>query len=217
MDPARAAFIEAVERLKSWAETIPVEERCGEWECDFQEWAHLYAAWDQFLRVALPSTWSQAEMSAALYALARDNEAEYLGESLTALPLGEILLLAEAAIRDGERDTRWQVADLLGRPLRAQREHDVAEAALVGFAGDSEEYVRRRALQSLARIGSRRTESFAIAAWNEAGANAPWSRMMALWALKEVRSERVVSLLREAMASESQHLRDFATKMRGKD
>src|SRR6185436_7098292 len=53
MVPVRQAFAEAVERLRSWAENIPVDHRNGEWECDFPDWGHLYAAWDQFLAAAL--------------------------------------------------------------------------------------------------------------------------------------------------------------------
>ena len=105
------------------------------------------------------------------------------------------------------------MAVVLGDVMKRGGHRARVEAALLRLATDSDEYVRRRALESLARTGSVHAERVALAAWNEVGKNAPWSRMMALWALKEVRSHCLDPLLREAMTSDNEFLREFATKL----
>jgi hypothetical protein len=210
MEQVRATFVRQVDRLRRWAASVPAEHRTGEWECEYPEWTELYTSWGDFLSAAPPSTWTTAESDAVLYALARDNEAEHLADGLSAQNAHELTTVAETVTRCGEQDARWQLAVVLGRAGKGSAD---LESALLRLTQDSDEYVRRRALESLAKIGSSHVEEVALSAWNEGGPNMLWSKMMALWALREVHSPTLGSLLRDATQSTDTLLRDFAAKL----
>ena len=190
-----------VERLREWTATVAADQRRGEWECGYTGWTELYTAWNDFLGAFPPSTWTEAETEGAIYALARDNEVEHLSKSLARLPACEIVHAARVTERVGEPDARWQIAAALGKVADHAEERSCVEPYLLKLAADPEEYVRRRALESLVRIRSGQAERLALTAWNEAPEDMPWSRMMALWALKQTQSRSFDPLLREAMAS----------------
>lgn len=203
------AFLEAVARLRAWTATIAPPQRCGEWECDYPAWPEIYAAWKAVLAAVPIEGWRDQLVGEALFALARDNESQILAGELTHLGAAALCSFTEAAVAAGEPDARWQLACELG----TQRAPEV-EPLLLRLAADGDEYVRRRALQSLARIGCRRVEELAAREWAEAADDLPWTRMNVLWVLHRISSPRLPALLHQALAAKDPHLRDYASKLR---
>lgn len=72
------ALLEEVSRFQRWAASYPTASRSGEWECDYDNWPALHVAVLQFCESKPFASWSTQEVSAVLYAIARDNEIEYL-------------------------------------------------------------------------------------------------------------------------------------------
>ena len=79
---------------------------------------------------------------------------------------------------------------------------------------DENEYVRRRSLRALARLGSLALEELALAAWHRPDDNQEWSRMMVLWCLHRAGSPHLEPLLTEAEQDKRPYLSDFAKKVR---
>jgi len=209
-----------VGRFRTWAGSDPPATRSqerplhhadGEWECDYPHWPELYAAVIEHVAARPPDAWSDEQRQAVLYALARDNEDEHLGEEIRIHHPTTLIALAKAALLGGEYDARWQLADQLGH-----LDHHLGdvEGLLLAFARDEDEYVRRRALKSLARIDSPSAERFALEAWHRPDEHQEWARMMVLDCLHRIRSPHLEHLLAEAERDERQHLRDFAKRLR---
>jgi hypothetical protein len=203
-----------VERFRSWAATLPPAERGGEWECDYNNWNALYTAVLTFVDARPLTSWSPEELSAVLYAVARDNEMQHLSHEIRERGDDLLLNLAEASLKVGEADAKWQLATELGNV-----ETDVGrrEELLRVLARDQQEYVRRRALQSLAHTRSPKTEQLALEAWSRADESQEWARMMALWALHHIRSPRLETLLEEAERDARPYLSEYAAKIRRGD
>ena len=92
--------------------------------------------------------------------------------------------------------------------------HDEVERLLLALAGDEDEYVRRRALSSLARLGSAAVEELALAAWSKQDAAQEWARMNVLWSLHRIGSPLLARLLVEAETDERPYLSDYARRLR---
>jgi HEAT repeat protein len=93
-------------------------------------------------------------------------------------------------------------------------EGDEANRLLLILARDEHEYVRRRALGALARLGSSAVEPLAREAWHRPDEHQEWARMMALDCLHRIGSPHLEPFLAEAERDERQHLRDFAKRIR---
>jgi 2'-5' RNA ligase len=193
--------------FRKWAESC--QKDSGEWECNYPHWTRLYMAVLEFALGRPIESWSSDEMEAVLYAVARDNEGEYLVSEIRAHRPELLVGLAERAIREGERDAKWQLAAELGELKR-----DEAEGLLLVLAGDEDEYVRRRALSSLARLGSAAVEELALVAWNRQDANQEYARMAALWSLHRIGSPLLERLLVSADKDERPDLSAYARRIR---
>jgi hypothetical protein len=164
----------------------------------------------QFVATTKPfDSWAGAEVRAVLYAIARDNEMQYLSREIRQRQPEFIVPLARAAICVGERDDRWQLAvELQDEPSTE------AEPLLLALAQDEHEYVRRCALKSLARRGSPAVEELALQAWHRPDPDQQWARMSALWCLHRIGSPQLDRLLAEAECEEGQYLRAYAERIR---
>jgi hypothetical protein len=205
-----ADLMTEVGRFREWADAYPSARRNGEWECDYQAWPSLHDAVLGFIAGRPFGSWSEVELRAVLYAIARDNEIEYLARQIRERHPHLVAPLTRAALAVGEPDDRWQLAVQLGH-LGPSAE---AEQLLLAMARDEHEYVRRRALESLLRVGSPAVEALALAAWHRPDEYQEWARMMALYCLHRLGSRRVEPLLAEAERDPRQYLRGYAERIR---
>ncbi len=188
----RAALLVEVALLQQWANVSFPNGGGGEWECEYGSWDKLYTAVLEFMAAHPFSAWTQEEIAAVLYAVARDNEAELLAADL---PEDLLLPLTQAAIAFGERDVRWQLAVQIGeRKIKGED----SERLLLALARDKDEYVRRRALNALACLGSPAVEDLSLEMWERADPNQEYSRIMILSCLQKIASPKMEALLEEA-------------------
>jgi hypothetical protein len=200
-----------VQNFKQWASEYFPEDRYGEWECDYPDWQCLYKAVLDFITTHQSiNKWSTEHLELVLYALARDNECEYIATELRECYPEILIELAILSIKFGERDARWQLAQELGQ---LQLETEKIEIILNEFANDSDEYVRRHALMALARIKSGFTENLALKIWHQFHKNQEWSRMAVLWCLNEINSSYFETFRLEAESDSRSYLSEYAKNM----
>ena len=208
-------LIHQVQRFKQWASKYSSSERYGEWECDYPDWIDLYRAVQEFLATyKLIGEWSLESLDLVLYALARDNECQHIANQLRDEYPDALIQLAKLSIKLGEPDAKWQLAKELGElPLNKAK----TETILVELAHDSDEYVRRQSLMSLAKIKSEFTESLVLKSWYQSHENQEWSRMAALWCLNKIDSPHFEGLRLDAEIDSRSYLSEYAKKARQKD
>ncbi len=195
-----------VAKFKAWASHIAEETRTGEWECDYPEWDALHAAALALLASRAPEKWSRSEVDDMLYAIARDNEFEYLVDRISENP-DALLALSADALTSSDHDAKWQLADRLGF---LQARFNEAEALLLRFVEDDTEYVSRRALLALGDLKSPKAEALAERAW-ETGHQ--YQRIAALWVLESVSSTKLPIYIQKAMEDGRQYVVDNAVQI----
>ena len=188
-----------VEKFKAWAVTYPLANKYGEWECAYDNWPELYTAAFHFLETSRPEAWTEVNSNDLLYVIARDNECEILIVKLAETP-NVLIELSRIAILSQESDAKWQLADRLGSFDSRQAE---AEALLLKFVVDENEYVRRRALLSLGTLKSTKAEELAVKAW---AANHEYQRMAALSVLDAISSAKLPEYIEKAMQDGREYL-----------
>lgn len=202
---------EEVEKFRAWAATQDQGEL--EWETDYGEekWQEIYDAVGEFLMVSIPTGWTTEELEDLFYIMARDYVWREIHSQLQHHSDAALCLASESL---NSPDTEWklrlQLADVLSRlPFDAR-----IEPLLLRFVDDEEEYVRRRALQSLTRIGSSQAEQLALREWNRESQTQQWSRMMALACWHHINSPLLEPHLSEAESSAMEYLSYFARRLR---
>jgi len=193
------SFHEEVEKFRVWALNYPLEERSGEWECDYEGWRELSRSFTAYLDSHSPNGVTNQAISDLLYAIARDNEMEELISELVERPRWFSLLLPGVVEWD-EPDAKGTFAVALGSNVLPFAE---TERALLTLVDDQHEYVSRRALQSLGRIGSNHAEDLCERAWET---NHEYQRIMALWVLKEIGSSKLGAYLARAKEDGREYL-----------
>jgi HEAT repeat protein len=182
-----------VEKFKAWATTnYPGEKRYGEWEDDYPAWDALYKATLEFLASSSQTEWDDMDVNDLLYVVARDNEPENLADEVAKEP-DRLLRLAGLALTSPETDARWQLATRLGALSDRVQE---AEALLLRFVDDKDEYVSRRALLALCDLKSPRAEALAERAWSTGD---EYQRLAALSVLEEISSDKLPLYIQRAM------------------
>lgn len=201
----RSALEQEVTRFRSWAETYD-RPRCGEWECDYPNWGDLYNVVTAYLSHSKVEEWDECVSGLLLYAIARDNEDEYIAGQLSKTP-EKLYALTQAALRSGEKDAKWQLAEQLAHyPGREE-----TESLLLALVRDADEYVRRRALMALGKIKSSQVETLAGEAWNSGN---EYQRMAVLDALHSVESKKLALYLDLAQVDGRNYLMAFANRIR---
>src|SRR5689334_6373400 len=109
-----ADLLVLVSRFREWAGAYPRARRYGEWECEYKSWPALHDAVLGFVDSRPFDSWSESELRAVLYAIAHDNEIQYLAQEIRQRHPDLLCPLARAALGIGERDDRWQLAEELG-------------------------------------------------------------------------------------------------------
>lgn len=195
-------------RFREWAGG-GLGPREGQWECDYGAWPAWHRAVLAWMDGRDPHGWSAHEIGHVLYAIARDNDSQYLAREIRKRRPDVLRFLARASLAQGEADVRWQLAVELGH-LPGDEE---SEALLFALATDQDEYVRRRAIRALAGRGVRAAEELAWAAWHRADEYQEWARMSALECLSELESPRFEALLEQGLRDERPFLRQFAERL----
>ena len=193
------------EKFKEWAKTYPGV-KSGEWESDYGNWDEYYDACIQLIKNKPPKSLTDIEISDLFYAIARDNEQEHLIDEIAE---DETLLLAlcETSFGHIENDAKWQFASRLGE---VQNNVKYAEKLLLKLVNDTDEYVSRRALLALSRLGSSQTEKFSIKAWET---NHEYQRIAALSCLKTIKSQILPEYLNKAYKDGRKYLVAKARKI----
>ena len=194
----RSALEQEVARFQLWAGDYG-QRQFSEWECDYPDWASLYTAVSEFIADSKIMDWDESVIGLLIYAIARDNEDEYLAPLLQA-DVEKLQVLATAAVHSEEKDAKWQLGEQLA--FCADRLAS-AESLLLAFAADDDEYVRRRSMMALGRMKSGHVESLAKAAWETGDEH---QRMAALDALYNVQSEQFETYVKMAHADGRQYL-----------
>ncbi len=193
---------------------LPVQRRSGEWECEYERWGNLYNAVLNYVAYVPLEDWPDEVLQAVLYAVARDNEIQHLPVRSAFGTQLKLVALARAALTQGETDAKWQLAEEHGH---LGHEIGEAEQLLWTLVHDEHEYVRRRALGALARMGSPSVEQLALEAWHRPDEHQEWARMMALSCLYRIGSSQLGQLLAEAERDQRLYLRDYAKRVRRGD
>ncbi|MCX5893567.1 MAG: HEAT repeat domain-containing protein [Deltaproteobacteria bacterium] len=199
---------EEIARFRKWEAQLPAAARPGEWQ-EYPEWGALYTAFAGFIRQTRPAQWDEATVLDLLYIFARDNEAEYLVSLLSEVQPEGLFRLAEAAVRDGESDVRWQLAAYLGE---TGGDRSRAEAILLVLVKDEDEYVSRRALLALANLGSSHVPSLCERAW---ATGHEYQRIAALHAIQAASPRELPKYIELAKADGRQNLVQNAVKLEG--
>ena len=208
-------LINQVQHFKHWASKYSSSERYGEWECDYPDWIKLYKTFLEFIATySSISEWSPELLDLVLYTLARDNECQHIANQLREDYPEVLIQLAALSIKLGEPDAKWQLAQELGKLPSSKAE---TETILVELAHDSDEYVRRQALMSLAKIKSEFTESLVLKSWYQPHENQEWLRMAALWCLNKINSPHFEALRLDAEIDSRSYLSEYAKKSLQKD
>jgi len=203
---AWSALETEVGRFRTWADSLP-DDHASEWEPGYAGWRELRSAFDHFVGTTSCAQWTTEMVRTLLYAIARDTDTEHLARSLAQNP-DNVLCVAEQAVKLAERNATYQLAAELGSLTQRT---DEAEALLLRFAHDDEEYVRRRALRALADLHSSHVPELIDAAWNTGIEHA---RMAVLYALRKTNSPHLADYLAQAEADGRQYLVGYASKMR---
>ena len=198
-------------RFRDWAAGLAV--RDGQWECAYEAWPAWYEAVLAWLAEYAGQGEADENVERVLYAIARDNDARYLIREIRKRHPDALLWLARAALSHAEAEARWQLAVELGELPRG----DQVEGLLLALVDDDDEYVRRRAIRSLAALGVQAAEALACGEWQRVDENQAWARMSALECLRQLKSPRLAALLADALQDSRPHLREFAQRLREQD
>ncbi|ALP62251.1 HEAT repeat domain-containing protein [Paraburkholderia caribensis] len=182
---------EQVDRFREWAALYPIHERIGAWECDYEQWRPLWAAAIAVLESLPPDAWTEKCSADLLYAIARDNEMEWIAGQLPGKP-DALSKLARLSVNSPESDAKWQLAAQLGTQAARKAE---AETLLLHLVDDEDEYVSRRSLLALGALKSARAEFLAERAWLTGH---EYQRIAALWVLKDVAHDKLVGYVQLA-------------------
>jgi HEAT repeat protein len=199
-------FCREVARFKDWS--IRSSHSSAEWELEYPDWSRFESSFLAFINKVDCANWEPHEWDDVLYAVARDNECEKFID-IIAEDVSVLISLAQKAVRSDETQAKWQIAERLGR----RAELEVAEPILLSFAGDADEYVRRRALYALSIFGSREVENLAVLAWDS---GLLYQRIGALHALSNIGSSQLEHFLKLAEQDGRKHLIANASVLRSR-
>jgi HEAT repeat protein len=203
-------LLRAADGFRGWAHDNFPRARSAEWEAHYPEWIATYDVCTRLIQGSFHECWDDEMKQALLHLIARDNESEILMD-VVAEDTDLLLTLAGDSLLSTEKDARWQFAERLGRLHERKTE---AEALLLQFVRDDDEYVSRQALLGLGRFGSDRVEEHAEKAW---GTGHEYQRMAVLYALYKVGSPDLPEYLTRAEADGRRFLIAHAARIRSGD
>jgi HEAT repeat protein len=207
-------LFEEIAQFKTWSRQLdqtPEEERTGKWEGTYAHWNAVDAAFIDFVNKSNLADWTEEVAEALLYLIARDRASEIFADLVAAQP-DKLQFLARQAVDAKSPASKWQLVvrlPELGDPA-------LAESLLLRFIDDPDASVRRRTLQTLAAIGSGRTEHYCEVAWQRPDPQPPHQRMAVLEALFKINSPKLPYYLREARRDGNPDLLKYAEEIEKK-
>jgi hypothetical protein len=203
---SQQALVTEITRFNEWAKTYEYA-GVGEWECNYEHWDTIYKAVADFVSTTPLQSWNSTVIKLLLYAVARDNEVEWLVKVISKNP-DNLMFLAEQAITSNEREAKWQIAVELSR---LDQPTPKIESLLLQFAHDDDEYVRRRAMMALADIGSTHVADLVQPAWD---CGDEYQRMAVLYSLWKIGSRQLEDYIVKAELDGRQYLARYAARTR---
>lgn len=198
-----------VQKFKEWIEEDNPHTNWIGWEYEYPHWIEMYRVVDTFIELNSFNFLSKLDRENLIYLIARDNGCRHLISQLKKYPsLFQYLL--PFVVKSNEVDARWQFTEILGIQIIPFNE---AESYLLQLVVDTDEYVSRKALHSLGKIGSKHTESLCKKAWET---NHEYQRIMVLWTLFEMDSKQLNKYLSLAMKDERKNIVINAKEIYGK-
>lgn len=203
-------LLEEIAKFRKWGAQLPAAERVGLGD-EYPGWGAVYTTFAGFINRTEPGRWDDPTILDLLYIIARDHEAEYLVSLLLKTQPGGLFRLAEAAVGSGESDARWQLAAYL---CETGEDRPRAEAILLAFVNNEDEYVSRRALLALAHLGSSHVSSLCARAW---ATGHEYQRIAALHAIQAASPQELPKYLELAKADGREHVVQNAMVLAGHD
>ncbi len=201
-----------IEKFKKWSEnfeSIPELERCGEWELLYEGWDKLDNLMCEFLETISYEDWNEEELKAVLYLIARDNENERFINIISEKQPNALEFLAYESFAFGEPNAKWQIAINLDKIIDKKN----AQLLLEKYLTDENEYVRRRALMTLAKFPHHNLEHFCAEAWNKENEMQEYQRIAVLHSLKIAKSKELRHYIKLAIEDGREYLVMNAKKL----
>lgn len=191
-------FRKELDKFWVWARQSPKEYEENRRNIYWEEWD--YPNWNGLQNLAFDAVRQLKSgnncndlVKLILEFMAIDNEGEdTLDLCELELPNTELEYLIESSIQFHLSNTRWQIAELIGR-----KKNKKFEKYLLLFVNDNNKYVQRRALLSLAKTNSKKAEEVAMQKLNDED---DYLRLVSLKILREVCSkylQKAVNILKD--------------------
>jgi hypothetical protein len=193
----RHQIFDEIDKFDRWVKEkygdTPQDKLFGEWEDDYGEWQAIYLSFEDFLRSDNPQEWTRKEKDRLLYIIARNNETEELAEALNEEALK---VLTKQAFDCAHKNAKWQLAIQLDKLA----DRGLALEFLERFVNDKDEYVIRRALLEMAKIGSKKTEFYCEKLWHKDifGESEEYQRIAIIHSLHEIKSPKLAEYIKLA-------------------
>lgn len=203
--------------FQEWASSLNEKHKeSPEWESDWSQWDASYRVIEAYLESTSQQSLTESECTDLLFILARDSENQEIQINLSKHP-NKIRQLTAATNKVNEPHASWQLADIISdTDLDIEIKIDLLE----GFLKSDDEYVRRRALNSFAKIShcnfgdvelKKRTELHASNAWESGN---EYQMISALWALHEIGSKKAEVYIESGLENPSKIIRDAAKEVK---
>ena len=199
-----------VEKFKGYQKKyyphITEETDNGEWEIGADYWKEMNTAYLNIVEKYSAECATENLLNDMLYVIARDSEcSDLLEETLDYPEWFEIL--CRNSINTNYYNAKWQFAEQLGS---YEGDSDIKEL-LFYFIESGEEYIERMALKSLCRHFPERVEEYALKFWNRnIYRDDEYQKIMALYALHEVKSPLLKEYIARAYETEYTYLKGWA-------
>jgi hypothetical protein len=187
-------FRKELDEFWIWQEFTPQEYASGVkyLKCEefyYPHWANLMLFADRSIKLIKDGERSPVLINLLLEIMAIDNEDEIVMEHCEQLLDTEaIKFLCQVALDFPMHETRWQIAELLGRS-----NSDNCKKFLLLLIKDENKYVQRRALISLSRIYPEKAEEISIEKLTDSD---DYLRLVSLRILRELKSKHLIRAIK---------------------
>jgi hypothetical protein len=211
----RHQIFDEIDKFDRWVKEkygdTPQDKLYGEWEFYYGGRQAILSSFEDFLKESDPKEWTNEIKDKLLYIIVRNNETEELAEALNEEALK---VLTKQAFDCSHKNAKWQLAIQLYK--LADRE--LASEFLERFVNDKDEYVIRRALLEMAKIGSKKTEFYCEKLWHKDifGKSEEYQRIAIIHSLYEIKSPKLAEYIKLAKDDGRKYLLKNALEIEAK-